>query len=112
MAKDDQVLFIYTTWPSRAEAEVCARAVVSAGLAACVNLLEGATSVYRWEGAVEAAAEVVALYKTTRGAAAALEALVRREHPYELPCFVALAVDETASNAAFLRWIRAGAAGA
>lgn len=56
--KDDPVL-IYTTYPSLVEASKAGRALVETGLCACVNIIPGMRSIYRWEGKVEEAEETV-----------------------------------------------------
>ena len=72
--------------------------------AACVNLVPGVESVYRWEGQVETAGEVLAVIKTTRAAYPALEAVLREEHPYEVPEVLALPV--AVGSEAYLEWVR------
>jgi periplasmic divalent cation tolerance protein len=62
----DEPLLCFCTCPSAEVAEALARDLVEARLAACVNLLPGVQSVYRWQGAVETAAEVMLWAKTTR----------------------------------------------
>lgn len=84
-----QVLAVYLTFPDAASAERVATALLDARLAACVNVLPGVRSYYRWEGAVQIDDELVAIVKTTRDRLAALTALVRAEHPHDLPCVVA-----------------------
>ena len=100
-------LLVYTTWPDPESARAFAREAVEASLAACVHLLPPITAVYRWQGAVEEAAETPMLLKTTRAAAPALRARLTERHPYDLPAFTALPVDAETSSAAFLAWIRA-----
>jgi periplasmic divalent cation tolerance protein len=70
-------------------------------VAACVNLLPGVESIYRWEGKVERAGEVLGIIKTTRYAE--LEAAIRELHPYEVPEILALEV--TAGFNRYLRWL-------
>ena len=61
---------IYTTWPDADSAQAAAGIAVTEGLCACANLLPGMTSVYRWQGAIETAAECVALCVGARGGSA------------------------------------------
>lgn len=98
-------LLVYCTCPDRLQAESIARALVEGRLAACVSILPGVGSVYRWQGAVEHAAEVQLLIKTTRERYAELEAAVLAVHPYELPEL--LAVEPAAGLARYLDWIAA-----
>jgi periplasmic divalent cation tolerance protein len=98
-----KVLLVLTTLPDRTSAERIAEALVTARIAACVNMLTGCTSVYRWQGTVECADEVPLLIKTTHAAYARLETVLRELHPYELPEIVALPV--TAGLPAYLDWV-------
>jgi periplasmic divalent cation tolerance protein len=84
------IRLVLTTAGSREEADRLAAALVEAQLAACVNLLPGISSVYRWQGAVESAGEVLLLIKTTAANLDAVEATLRRLHSYDLPEFLIL----------------------
>lgn len=99
----DDALLVLTTLPDRASAERLAAALVEAHAAACVNILGGCTSVYRWQGKTETAGEIPLLIKTTRAAYARLEAAVLAQHPYELPEIVAVPV--SAGLPAYLQWV-------
>jgi len=94
---------IYITCASEAEAEQIARTLVEERLAAGVNLLPGVRSVYRWQGKVESAAEVVLIAQTRTDLVEQLTARVAGLHSYETPCVVAIPI--TSGNPAFLRWI-------
>jgi periplasmic divalent cation tolerance protein len=86
------------------EALRIARAVVGAGLAACVNVSESRVrSVYRWKGKVETAREVLLLIKTTRKAFPALARRIRALHSYEVPEVIAVPI--AGGSAAYLRWL-------
>jgi periplasmic divalent cation tolerance protein len=101
------IIFVYITHPEPDAADALARGLVEKRLAACVNMLSGMRSVYRWQGKVEAAAEVVMIAKTRRDLFGALEAFVRARHPYECPCIVALGTVD--GNAGYMDWIRQSA---
>src|SRR5262249_10454281 len=81
----DRAVFVYTTFPSVVEAEKAGNALVGARLAACVNILPGMISVYRWQGAVERAEEAVMIVKTRASLAEAVRASVKATHPYNTP---------------------------
>jgi periplasmic divalent cation tolerance protein len=85
-------LLVLTNLPDAESARTLAAALVEARLAACVNILAPCRSVYRWEGRIEDAAEVPLLIKTTAERYAALEAAIRRHHPYELPEIIAVPI--------------------
>ena len=105
----DDVLVCLSTCPDADAARSLAEALVSAGLAACVNQLPGAISTYAWQGRLHTDAEVLLVIKTTSGRFGALRERLVALHPYELPELVALpAVD---GHAPYLDWVRAHAAG-
>lgn len=97
------VLLCLTTCPDAASASAIADALVGERLAACVNVVPGLQSVYRWGGAVERADEVLLLIKTTRERYPALEQRLAALHPHELPELVAVA--SVAGLPAYLRWV-------
>jgi len=101
------VVMLYTTWPDTETAERVAAEAVAERLAACANVLGPMRSIYRWEGAIERAAEIPVLFKTTAARAEALSALIVDRHPYETPAVVALDVRSDGSNPAFLAWVAA-----
>ncbi|MGE4489251.1 MAG: divalent-cation tolerance protein CutA [Kiritimatiellales bacterium] len=98
------VRLIYVTAPNRAEAERIAEAVVTEQLAACVNLFDGITSIYRWDGRLCRETEAAMVLKTTAECVDALTARIKELHSYECPCIVALPID--GGNPAFLEWVR------
>jgi periplasmic divalent cation tolerance protein len=100
--KEDVVAMLVTA-PDEETGRRIARALVEERLAACVNVLPGVRSIYRWKGAVEEASEVMLVAKTRAERAGLLAARVRALHPYELPEVVALPV--TDGSRAYLRWV-------
>lgn len=89
----------------RKQAASIARALVAEKLAACVNLVPGVASVYRWKGRVEEAREVLLLIKSRRALSRRLVARVRALHSYEVPEVVTVPI--ASGNPAYLRWVRA-----
>lgn len=89
MSEAASVLLVLTNVPDANCAQAIARALVEQGLAACVNILAPCHSIYRWQGAVEAAGEIPLLAKTTDANYAAVEAAIRLIHPYEVPEIIA-----------------------
>ncbi len=98
-----EVLLVFTNLPDRAAAEHIAEALVTEGVAACVNLLADCASVYRWQGKIERSSEVPLLIKTTRAAYPRLESALHSLHPYELPEIIALPV--SAGLPEYLNWV-------
>ena len=94
---------LYVVFADMAEADHIGRQMVEEGLAACVNILQPCRSIYRWEGAVETASEVPALFKTTMDGADRLITRITELHSYSVP---ALAVWPIAKlPAAYGDWV-------
>lgn len=94
---------IYGTASSPAEARAIARALVQEKLVACVNILDGATSVYRWRGAVEEAAESIFIAKTTKALCGEALTRIQELHSYDVPA--AVVYDMAGGLPAYLAWI-------
>ena len=103
MNQDDKPVLIYSTYPSAADAERIGGALVDGGLAACVNILPGMTSIYVWEGKRQRDAEAAMIVKTRAGLADTVIAEARKLHPYSNPAFVVLPIEGGSSE--FLDWI-------
>ena len=99
------IRFVYMTAGSLEEARRIGRELVESRLAACVNILPGMQSIYRWEGKIEAADEVVVIAKTTASRVPELTAKVKSLHSYDCPCVVSLKVE--GGHQPFLDWIGA-----
>ncbi|MGR0187806.1 divalent-cation tolerance protein CutA [Azospirillum aestuarii] len=99
-----EFVFAYITAGSRDEARRIGRALVEERLAACANILDGMTSIYRWQGAIEEATETVLIAKTRAELFDRLAARVRELHSYDVPCVVELRVGR--GNPAYLDWLR------
>lgn len=97
------VSFCYVTAGSREEALAIGRTVVEERLAACANVLDGMSSIYWWQGALEQASEAVLILKTRAELVERLTARIKDLHSYECPCVVALPID--AGNPDYLDWI-------
>jgi periplasmic divalent cation tolerance protein len=96
-------LLVMTTLPDEASARALARGLVEQRLAACVNISPAVQSIYRWQGAIEEANEVMLLIKTTLRHYDELEAAIRHVHPYEVPEIIAVPI--TTGLPAYLEWI-------
>ncbi len=94
---------VLTTAGSEEEARRVARALVERKLAACVNIVSGVESVYRWKGAVETSAECLLVIKTTATAFARLRDAIGELHSYELPECVMLSIEGGGEK--YLEWI-------
>ena len=77
--------------------------LVSNRLAACVNVLAGVRSIYRWKGGIHEDREMLLIVKTTATNLARAERAIRKHHPYELPEIVTVRLDRGSEK--YLRWI-------
>ena len=99
----DRVVFVYTTWATTVEAENAGRTLVERRLAACVNILPGMISHYRWQGQVERGEEAVMFIKTRASLADAVEAAVKELHSYETPAILVIPIESVEKN--YLGWL-------
>ena len=98
-------VIVLVTVPNAEVADKLGEALVGERLAACVNVVEGVRSIYRWKGAIERDEELLCVCKTTRAALERLRARVVELHPYEVPEVIALPIE--AGHAPYLAWIMA-----
>ena len=94
---------VLTTCPNRRAAQRIARTLVEERLAACVNIVPVAQSVYCWRGKIESAREFLLIIKSLKRAYAKLEKRLRALHPYELPEVIAVPI--TNGSRPYLAWI-------
>ena len=99
-----RAVVVLLTGPTAEALQAIGGSLVEERLAACVNVLPGVKSIYRWEGAVEESDEALAIVKTTVARLPGLEARVGELHPYELPEI--LAIEPDGGSIAYLNWIR------
>jgi len=97
------VVVVLTTVASAEEGARIGRALVEERLAACVNVVGPIRSIYRWQGAVEEAAEHLLVVKGRATALGALDARLRALHSYDVP--EVLALPASGGSAAYLAWL-------
>lgn len=97
------MLVVLTTVATAAEAENLAEKIVSAKLAACVQILPQMTSVYFWEGKIEKESEHLLLIKTLEEKFDELSKFIRENHSYEVPEIVALHAENVSES--YLEWM-------
>lgn len=103
MQENDKAVLIYSTFPTAEAAEQAGTTLVDQGLAACVNIWPGMTSIYIWQGERQRDSEAVMVIKTRAAIAEAAISEARRHHPYSNPAFLVLPVEAGAPD--FLMWI-------
>ncbi len=92
----ESIRLVLCSFPDLDSARQIGTLLVERQLAACVNLLPGAESIYHWQGKVESAPEVLALFKTSAEAWPELEKALMDAHPYEVPEIIAIHPDAVA----------------
>jgi periplasmic divalent cation tolerance protein len=97
------VVSVYAVFADADEAARIGRLVVEERLAACVNILGPVHSIYRWNGAIETAAEVAAIFKTADHRADALFARIAALHSYEVPCICTSPIDKILAS--YADWV-------
>lgn len=97
-------VFIYVTTRDRDEALRIGKALVEQRLAACINVIDDVTSVYRWQGAIQEDREAVLVAKTSDDRVMPLVEHIKSLHSYDCPCVTAAPI--VGGNPAFLDWIR------
>ncbi len=94
---------VYATFPSLTEAERIGGALVDRGLAACVNIFPGMTSIYIWKGVRQRDGEVAMIIKTRLALTGRVIDEVKAMHPYDNPALVVLPI--AGGSPPFLDWI-------
>jgi periplasmic divalent cation tolerance protein len=101
----EAAILVLTHLPDREQALALARSLVTARLAACVNVGTAVESMYHWQGEIETGHEVPLLIKTRAELLRPLEAAIVAQHPYELPEIIAVPITDGLDR--YLHWIAA-----
>ena len=102
-SQNPETLLVYCTCPDETAGAELATALVEQGLAGCINVLPGITSIYKWHGEMKSGSEALLLIKTPARKYPALEAEIRDRHPYELPEIIAVSLNTGLPD--YLNWI-------
>ena len=97
-------IVILSTCATAEDAERIARALLEERVAACVNVLPGMRSFYRWQGKLEDASEWLLVIKSSRSLFGALRATLEKAHPYDVPEIIALPIIDGAPG--YLQWLQ------
>ena len=98
-----EIVAVYVVFGSDEEARRIGRDMVEKRLAACVNIIGPCHSIYRWQGQVEEAGEVAAIFKTSQERLDPLMAAIHLDHSYDVPAIVALPIATT--HREYLDWV-------
>ena len=97
------IVSVYAVFANAEEAERIGRAMVEERLAACVNILGPIRSIYRWQGRIETADEVAAIFKTHHWHSDALIERIADMHSYDVPCIVTWPIDKILGR--YAEWV-------
>lgn len=100
---DDAPIVILCTVPSVEVGETLGRSLVEARLAACVNVIPGLTSIYRWKDEIQVDREAQLIIKTRAGLLAGASEHIARNHPYDTPEVISLPI--TGGSQRYLDWL-------
>lgn len=103
MNSNGSVLIVFCTCPNEEIAKNLATLLVQEDCAACVNIINGITSIYRWCGVIENATEYLLIIKTSFNSYQKLEELIVKNHPYQIPEIIAIPISQGLPN--YLKWI-------
>ena len=103
MGNANEVQIVFCTVPDTDTGHRIAAQLVEYGLAACVNLIPGVESVYRWKGQLQKASEVLLMIKSRSADYTEVEAAISALHPYELPEIIAVPVSSGLPG--YLDWV-------
>lgn len=97
------IRLVISTFADSEQAASVVRTLVEERLAACGTILPGARSIYRWQGVIEDAGEVMVFLKTTADRLSALQERLLALHPYETP--EVIVIDPSAVSPAYAEWL-------
>jgi periplasmic divalent cation tolerance protein len=97
------IVLVYMTAGDKAEAGAIGKALIESNLAACVNIIDNMTSLYRWEGKLQDAQETVLIAKTMEEKIRDLKEKVVSIHSYDCPCILIFPVSD--GHGPFMSWI-------
>lgn len=99
----EKICIVYVTAKNKKEAAAIGEKLVQLKLAACVNTLDGASSIYRWKGVIERSREAVLIIKTRQKLLGKLKKAVRKLHSYSCPCIEAIPVID--ADKEYAKWV-------
>jgi len=97
------MMVVFCTFPDMEKARQVAGEIISQGHAACVNILPGVESIYKWEGKIQCDAEVLAIFKVNQSGFEKLKETILSKHPYDTPEVIGIAADKV--EARYLDWV-------
>ena len=103
MANNKKSILVLCTFPETESVKSVAETLVNEKLAACVNVISGVQSIFRWQDKIDNANENILIIKTKDSLYDELEARIKELHPYELPEIISVPIDKGLNK--YLDWI-------
>jgi periplasmic divalent cation tolerance protein len=100
----EETVVILSTAPDEETAKRLAQGLIHNRLAACVNIMPGIRSIYRWQDSVQEESEAMMVIKSTRELFTQLEPWLRENHPYDVPEILALPA--AAGSSEYMHWVK------
>lgn len=98
-----KIIIVFVTVPGLREGSRISRAILTSRLAACVNVIPGIQSIYKWKGKIVQEKEAMLVLKTTRVLYRKLERKIRELHPYEVPEVIAIPL--ICGSSQYVEWV-------
>lgn len=96
---------LYVTTSDKKEARKIGHTLVEENLAACVNIIDGMNSIYKWKGDIQEDAECILIVKTHYSRVQKVTRMIKELHSYEVPCVISLTITEDEGNEEYLDWL-------
>jgi periplasmic divalent cation tolerance protein len=109
MTENDALIAVHITTKDEAEARKLAGLLLEQKRAACVNIVPGVSTLYRWQGKIESGTESLMIVKTKRSLLHDIIALVKANHSYQVPEVLALPIDGGSPD--YIAWLEDELAG-
>ena len=101
----NEIRLAYITFSDKDNAHSLGKTLLNERLVACVNIIDGMESMYRWKGKVESDEEIIMIAKTTKEYIEAMTRRVKELHPYECPCVLVFSPNNDEGNPDYLQWL-------
>lgn len=98
------MILIYSTYPDIATAKKAIHSLLERRLVACANIIPGMQSIYRWQGKIEEANEIIVIFKTQNQLFETCKSEIKKEHPYQVPCILEIEIKQ--GDRDYLNWLK------
>jgi periplasmic divalent cation tolerance protein len=96
---------LYVTTTDKKEARKIGRNLIEENLAACVNIIDGMNSIYKWKDEIQEDAECILIVKTHYSRVRKVTRRIKEMHSFDVPCVISLTITEDEGNEEYLDWL-------